>query len=80
MFEQIAVAALTGLAIYLGVGVLFAIVFVTLGVTRIDAAAGDTNWAFRLMILPASAALWPLLMRRWMQGGESPEQKDPHTP
>jgi hypothetical protein len=53
------------IAIYATVGVLFAAAFVTCGVARIDPAAHNAPIGFRLLILPAAAALWPYLLRRW---------------
>lgn len=60
--------ALQILGVYLLVGLVFAVPFVIRGCAVIDAAAVGAGIRFRLMILPASMALWPLLMRRWVQG------------
>jgi hypothetical protein len=46
-------------------GVVFALAFVTVGVARLDPAARGTSWSFRVLILPGSAALWPLLAVKW---------------
>lgn len=56
---------LAGLGIYLGIGVLFAAAFVWKGASRIDPAAGSTGVPFRLLIVPGSVALWPLLAAKW---------------
>lgn len=57
---------LTLLAAYLGVGIVFAVAFVTRGVGKVDAAAMGSSIAFRLLIFPASTALWPLMLRKWI--------------
>ncbi|MGH7702390.1 MAG: hypothetical protein ACREMO_04815 [Gemmatimonadales bacterium] len=57
---------------YLGVGAVFALLFVWRGVHRIDPVAEHASFGFRLMILPGAAALWPLLLRRWAAGGGAP--------
>ena len=64
---------LLAVAAYALTGVVFAIAFVTLGVTRLDPAARGTSWSFRALILPGSAALWPLLAVKWVRhkGGSS---------
>jgi hypothetical protein len=49
------------LGLYLAAGLVFAAWFVTAGVGRISPAARGTGWGFRLLIVPGSAALWPLL-------------------
>lgn len=68
---------LTG--IYAGIGVLFAAVFVTKGAGRVDPSAREGTWGFRLLIFPGAAALWPLLMTRWIGGrGEPPVETNPH--
>ncbi len=60
--ESLVSTALSAIAIYAAIGVLFALWFVSRGHRRLDAAA-ISFWG-RLMILPASAALWPLLLVR----------------
>jgi len=57
---------------YLLAGLLFGLAFVTRGVTRIDPAARGSSAAFRLLILPGSVVLWPLLAAKWARHeGES---------
>jgi hypothetical protein len=53
------------LALYSGIGFVFALAFVSRGAGAIDPAAKHSGWAFRILILPGSAALWPLLAKRW---------------
>lgn len=57
--------ALQILGAYLLIGLVFAVPFVIRGCSVVDPAASGAGIRFRLMILPASMALWPLLMRRW---------------
>jgi len=57
------------LEVYAAVGLLFAILFITIGVQRIDHAAHGASLGFRLIILPGVAALWPLLLNRWVGKG-----------
>lgn len=52
---------------YLLAGFAFAVAFVTVGVARIDRAARGTSVVFRLMILPGSVALWPVLAAKWVR-------------
>lgn len=68
MPESLATALVLVLAVYAGIGVPFAVVFVLLGVQRIDPAARGATRGFRMMILPGSVALWPLLLLRWVRG------------
>ncbi len=60
------------LGVYVALGFLFAIAFVSAGVARIDPAARGASLGFRLLIFPASVALWPLLARRWLSGAHEP--------
>jgi hypothetical protein len=48
---------------YAAVGVLFAGWFATRGVNRRDPAAARAGVAFRLLIFPGAAGLWPFLIR-----------------
>jgi len=76
---MIAAVLLSLLGIYLLLGLLFALAFVLFGAGRVDPHAKAGTWGFRLLIMPGAAALWPLLLSRWLRGiHEPPEQRDPH--
>lgn len=65
--------------LYLLGGLAFALPFVLLGVNKIDPHAAHGSWGFRLLIIPGTMFLWPLLARRWMKGiHEPPEENNPH--
>jgi hypothetical protein len=67
------------LAAYLVMGFLFAIPFVLVGVRRIDPHATRGSWGFRVLIVPGSAFLWPLLAKRWLRGApHPPEERNAH--
>ena len=59
------------LGIYAASGVLFAAWFVASGMQRMDEAAVRAGIAFRLLMFPGVAALWPYLLSRWMKGHRS---------
>lgn len=63
--------------IYLIIGVLFALVFATIGVSRLDPAARGAGFGFRLLIVPGAAALWPVLALRWLNGAP-PRERNAH--
>ncbi len=67
--------------VYAVIGFLFAGVFVFIGVGKIDPAAKDSTAGFRFLILFGSAALWPLLLKRWLRGAYYPptENNDHRT-
>lgn len=57
-----------GLALaYIAFGLAFAIAFLTRGVQRLDPQTRGTGIGFRLLLLPGTAALWPLLLRKWVR-------------
>jgi len=73
--ETLLVAA----GIYLLCGLVFAIPFVLIGVKQIDPHATDGSWGFRVLIIPGTMFLWPLLAKRWLKGvHEPPEENNPH--
>lgn len=53
-------------AVYLAMGLSFALAFTTWGAGRIDAAARGTSAAFRLLLVPGATALWPWLAIKWV--------------
>lgn len=76
--QQTVETVLAAVAIYAALGFGFALAFVFRGVDRIDPAAAGASWRFRLTILPGSAALWPLLLSRWIRGAPPPEERTSH--
>jgi hypothetical protein len=62
MAELIVYVALS----YLALGALFAIAFAARGAKAIDPAAAGAPWGFRLLIIPGAAALWPVMLRKWV--------------
>ena len=63
----IAEILVSALALYAMAGLLFAIAFLSVGIRYVDPAANGTGLAFRLILLPGVAALWPFLLTRWLQ-------------
>ena len=57
--------------IYLACGFVFTIPFVLAGAKRIDPHAAHGSWGFRLLIVPGTIFLWPLLARRWSSGANT---------
>lgn len=68
MTAEVINTVLAGVGVYLGIGLLFALLFVARGARRLDPHAGGAPVLFKLMILPGSAALWPVLAWRWLSG------------
>ena len=54
--------------VYAAIGLLFAVAFLTAGISRVDPVSKGSGIGFRLIILPGVAALWPLLITRWIRG------------
>jgi hypothetical protein len=63
-------AVLNVVALYAAAGAVFAVAFLAVGITRIDNGAKDAGLMFRLLILPGLIALWPLMLIRWLSGGQ----------
>ena len=57
---------------YFIVGLVFAVPFTLRGAGRLDPVARHSTWGFHLLIVPGSAALWPLLAWRWWRGLAAP--------
>lgn len=54
------------LGVYLVLGLVFALTFVTRGAAAIDPAAQGMPLLARLLVLPGAAALWPLMLWKWL--------------
>jgi hypothetical protein len=76
---MIAEILLLAAGLYLLCGFVFAIPFVLAGVGKIDPHAAHGSWGFRLLIIPGTMFLWPLLARRWLRDvHDPPEENNPH--
>ena len=76
---MIAEFLLVAAGIYLLCGFVFAIPFVLAGTGKIDPHATHGSWGFRVLIIPGTVLLWPLLLRRWLRGvHEPPAENNAH--
>jgi len=79
MLETAVGWVLAGAALYLALGVAFAVPFVLAWVRRVDPDAERGTWGFRALIFPGAVALWPLMWRRVRQGAAAlPLERSPH--
>lgn len=51
---------------WIALGVLVALPFAFFGAPRVLDAAKGSSIAFRLMVLPGAALLWPLVIWKWV--------------
>jgi len=80
MWTQIVEWSLVALGAYVAIGLVFGLYFVARAVERVDHLARGSTFGFRVLIFPASVALWPWLAKRvWSAhpGGE-PVEHSPH--
>jgi len=77
--EWLALLVVRALELYLAIGGLFALAFVSVGIARVDPSAAGSTWGFRAIVAPGVAALWPLLLGRWIRGRRPPpEERNAH--
>ena len=56
---------------YCLIGLIVGVAFVVKGVKKVDPVSANSGLAFRLLILPGSIALWPVLLRKWISKSKS---------
>jgi hypothetical protein len=54
-------------ALYVAAGIAIGIAFVLFGVTRVLEHPAPVSAGARILLFPASAALWPLVLTRWLR-------------
>src|SRR5437867_13015864 len=72
---MIAETLLIAAGIYLLCGLVFAIPFVLVGVAKVDPHAAHGSWGFRVLIIPGTMFLWPLLALRLLKGSHAPPEE-----
>lgn len=50
---------------YMAIGFVVAVTFVCFGITSVDPVAKGSSMRFRVLIIPGTAALWPIMLRKW---------------
>ena len=79
MFETLAKLLVYALETYAGLGLIFSVLFVWIGVQHLDSEAQGSGVGFRLLILPGVTAFWPMFLLRWTRGtAEPPVERNPH--
>src|SRR5690349_8884545 len=78
MSMRFATAIVTLLEAYGAIGLVFAVVFLRLGLVHVDPRVVGAPRMFRMVILPGVAAFWPLFARRWLTGAGEPAETNPH--
>lgn len=53
--------------LYAAAGLVFACAFSLWGVQQVDAGARGSHPLFRVLIIPGAAALWPLMLGKWLR-------------
>jgi hypothetical protein len=71
----VAETILLGVLMYLVCGLAVGVPLVLRGVDRIDEAARGASMGFRLLILPGTIALWPLMFGKWVHAHNSGGQR-----
>ncbi len=72
MDEPAALLILQAAGAYLGTGLAFGLAFIFLGIGKIDPVAKAMPLRVRLVLLPGTAALWPLMLAKWVRQTEPP--------
>jgi hypothetical protein len=57
----------SALALYIAIGIATGLAFVLFGVTRAFPHPVTVTPGARILLLPAAALLWPLVLRRWLK-------------
>ena len=78
MSVELAQVVVAVFELYAAAGVVFALVFLSVGVKRVDPRIVGSPKAMRLLILPGVAAFWPLFARRWFAGAPEPIERNSH--
>ncbi|MFY0593848.1 hypothetical protein [Roseivirga sp.] len=71
MTETLASILLIVLGLYILIGLIFYIPFIKTGVHKIDGGVKDAPVFMKILILPGTVALWPILLNKVKKGEPS---------
>lgn len=66
MPADVAEMVLTAAGLYFAGGLVFALVFLVLGLRSVDALAADGPLGFKALIFPGVVGLWPIVLLLWL--------------
>lgn len=69
--EIIVTVFLSILAAYFLIGLVFGLIFLFGGATKIDSILADSKWIVRLLLFPGCIAAWPFLVSKLLKAGRS---------
>jgi hypothetical protein len=64
-YAAIAMIVLYAVALYVAIGFILAVAFVTVGVTQVTHCSMTVG--ARILLLPGATLLWPFILRRWLK-------------
>ena len=62
-----AAALFSALALYIAIGIVVGLAFVLFGVTRALPHPTPVSAGARILLMPGSVLLWPLVLHRWLK-------------
>jgi hypothetical protein len=63
---------LYGLALYVLLGIVTAVLFVTTGISKVLPHGATVTPGARIVFLPGAAVLWPYVLIRWLKSRGAP--------
>lgn len=72
MDEPVALLILQIAGAYLAAGLAIGLGFISLGIGKIDPGAKAMPLRVRLVLLPGTVALWPLMLAKWVRQAKPP--------
>ena len=60
-------ALVTAIALYALAGIIVALAFVAVGLAAVLPAGTPVTIGARILFVPGAAALWPIVLRRWLR-------------
>ena len=63
--EQTITIILTIVLMYIISGILFSLIFIWKGLTKVDHGTKESGKLFKVLIFPGLVAFWPLFLMKW---------------
>lgn len=56
--------------LYLLCGFVFALVFIFIGLNKVDEGAHGSSVGFKIIIIPGTMIFWPILLKKWISASK----------
>jgi len=69
--ESFVIILLSIFGVYLALGVLFSIIYLWKGISKVDSKTEESGFFFKILLFPGMCFFWILFLMKWMKSSNA---------